>query len=78
MKRKRMIKLLMSVGVSRNNAADLADLTGGNVSHIARLGDFVVKMLDKLEEDFSQGKIDGRTAYGAALDLLWLTRTVDG
>lgn len=78
MKRKRMIKLLMSVGVSRNNAADLADLTGGSVSHIARLMDFVVKMLDKLEEDFSQGKIDRRTAYGVALDLLWLTRAVNG
>lgn len=78
MKRKRMIKMLMSVGVSRNNAADLADLTGGSVSHIARLRDFVVKMLDKLEEDVSQGKIDGRTAYGAALDLLWLTRAVNG
>lgn len=73
-----MIKLLISVGVSRNDAADLADLTGGSVSHIARLKDFVVKMLDKLEEDFSQGKIDGRTAYGEALNLLWLTRAVDG
>ena len=78
MKRKRMIKLLMSVGVSRNDAADLADLTGGSVSHIARLMDFVVKMLDKLEEDFSQRKIDGRTAYCEALNLLWLTRAVDG
>lgn len=78
MKRKRMIKMLMSVGVSRNNAADLADLTGGSVSHIARLRDFVVKMIDKLEEDFSQGKIDGRSAYGATLDLLWLTRAVNG
>lgn len=78
MKRKRMIKLLMSVGVSRNDAADLADLTGGSVSHVARLRDFVVKMLDRLEEDFSQGKIDGRAAYGVSLYLLWLTRAVNG
>lgn len=50
MKRKRMIKLLMSLGCERNTAAQFATLAGGNLSYAALYYNLCEELVRALRE----------------------------
>lgn len=66
MKRKRMIKLLMSCGCDRNDAARAASLADGNLPHAVVLYDlceeFVRAYYDQLDKTVVEGDMTGTVA----------------
>lgn len=66
MKRKRMIKLLMSVGCDRNDAVKAANLCDGRISHAVLyydlLGEFIRAYYDQLDKTVVEGDMTGEVA----------------
>ena len=66
MKRKRMIKLLMSVGFDRNAAVQAADACDGSTSHIRIMNRLYVEILriyyKQLEKAVVEGDMTGAVA----------------
>lgn len=66
MKRKRMIKLLMSLGCDRNNAARVATLADGNLPHTVLyydlLEEFIRAYYDQLDKTVVEGDMTGAVA----------------
>lgn len=66
MKRKRMIKLLMSCGCDRNDAARAASLADGNLPHAVVLynlcEEFVRAYYGRLDETIIEGDMTGTVA----------------
>lgn len=66
MKRKRMIKLLMSVGCDRNDAVKAANLCDGRISHAVLyydlLGEFIRAYYDQLDKTVVEGDMTGAVA----------------
>lgn len=66
MKRKRMIKLLMSCGYDRNDAARVASLTNGNLPHAVVLyvlcEEFVRAYYGRLDETIIEGDVTGEVS----------------
>lgn len=63
MKKKRMIKLLMSIGCDRNDAAWAAMLTSGNLPHAVLyyelLGEFIRAYYEHLDKTVVEGDMTG-------------------
>lgn len=66
MKRKRMIKLLMSLGCDRNDAAWAATLANGNLSYAVLyynlLEEFIRAYYDQLDKTVVEGDMTGTVA----------------
>ncbi len=66
MKRKRMIKLLMSLGCDRNDAARAATLANGNLPHAVLyydlLEEFIRAYYDQLDKTVVEGDMTGAVA----------------
>lgn len=66
MKRKRMIKLLMSLGCDRNNAARCATLADGNLPHAVLyynlLEEFIRTYYEHLDKTVVEGDMTGAVA----------------
>lgn len=66
MKRKRMIKLLMSIGFDRNSAVRAADACSGNTSHVRIMNRLCVEFLriycKQLENTVIEGDMTGAVA----------------
>ena len=66
MKRKRMIKLLMSVGCDRNNAVKATNLCDGRISHAGLyyelLGEFIRAYYEHLDKTIVEGDMTGAVA----------------
>ena len=66
MKRKRMIKLLMSVGCDRNDAVKAANLCDGRISHAVLhydlLGEFIRAYYDQMDKTVVEGDMTGTVA----------------
>lgn len=66
MKKKRMIKLLMSLGCDRNNAARAATLADGNLPHAVLyydlLEEFIRTYYEQLDKTVVEGDITGDVA----------------
>ena len=66
MKRKRMIKLLMSLGFDRNAAVRAADACSGSTSHVRIMNRLCVEILQiyykQLENAFIEGDMTGEVA----------------
>lgn len=66
MKKKRMIKLLMSVGCDRNDAVKAANLCDGRISHAVLyydlLGEFIRAYYDQLDKTVVEGDMTGAVA----------------
>lgn len=66
MKRKRMIKLLMSLGCDRNDAARAADACDGSTSHIRIMNRLCVEFLriyyKQMENTVVEGDMTGEVA----------------
>lgn len=66
MKRKRMIKLLMSVGCDRNNAVKAANLCDGRISHAVLyydlLGEVIRAYYEHLDKTIVEGDMTGAVA----------------
>ena len=66
MKRKRMIKLLMSVGCDRNDAVKAANLCDGRISHAVLyydlLGEFIRAYYEHLDKAIVEGDMTGAVA----------------
>lgn len=66
MKRKRMIKLLMSVGCDRNDAVKAANLCDGRISHAVLyydlLGEFIRAYYEHLDKTIVEGDMTGEVA----------------
>ena len=66
MKRKRMIKLLMSVGCDRNDAVKAANLCDGRISHAVLyydlLEEFIRTYYEHLDKTVVEGDMTGEVA----------------
>lgn len=66
MKRKRMIKLLMSLGCDRNDAARAATLANGNLPHAVLyyylLDEFIRTYYEHLDKAVVEGDMTGEVA----------------
>ena len=66
MKRKRMIKLLMSVGCDRNDAVKATNLCDGRIPHAVLyydlLGEFIRAYSDQLDKTVVEGDMTGEVA----------------
>ena len=66
MTRKRMIKLLMGLGASRNDAVWAAHLCNGEFSHedflLSILSEYIRSRLDQLERRIIEGDMTGEVA----------------
>ena len=66
MKRKRMIKLLMSVGFDRNAAVRVAGMCNGSISHVRIMNRLCVEFLQiyykQLENTVIEGDMTGAVA----------------
>lgn len=66
MKRKRMIKLLMSIGFDRNAAVRAADACSGSTSHVRSMNRLFVEMLriyyKQLDKAVVEGDMTGEVA----------------
>lgn len=66
MKRKRMIKLLMSVGCDRNDAVKATNLCDGRISHAVLyydlLGEFIRAYYEHLDKTIVEGDMTGEVA----------------
>lgn len=66
MTRKRMIKLLMGLGASRNDAVWAARLCNGEFSHedflLSILSEYIRSRLDQLERRIIEGDMTGEVA----------------
>ena len=66
MKRKRMIKLLMSFGCDRNDAVKAANLRDGRISHAVLyydlLGEVIRAYYDQLDKIVIEGDMTGEVA----------------
>lgn len=66
MKRKRMIKLLMSVGCDRNDAVKAANLCDGRISHAVVYYDLLDKFIrtyyEQLDKTVVEGDMTGEVA----------------
>ena len=59
MKRKRMIKLLMSLGYDRNNAARVATLADGNLPHTVLYYDLLEESIRTYYEHLDKTVVNG-------------------
>lgn len=66
MKRKRMIKLLMSVGCDRNDTVKATNLCDGRISHAVLyydlLGEFIRAYYEHLDKTIVEGDMTGAVA----------------
>ena len=59
MKRKRMIKLLMSFGCDRNDAARFADMCDGSKSHVRVLNRLFMNLLQEYYKQMEKVVVEG-------------------
>lgn len=59
MKRKRMIKLLMSVGCDRNDAVRIADTCDGSNSHVRVMNRLFIDLLREYYKQMEKAVVEG-------------------
>lgn len=59
MKRKRMIKLLMSVGYDRNDAMRIADTCDGSNSHVRVMNRLLINLLQEYYKQMERAVVKG-------------------
>lgn len=59
MKRKRMIKLLMSLGCDRNDAVQIADTCDGGNSHVRVMNRLFINLLREYYKQMEKAVVEG-------------------